>query len=51
MNLISINQMVFNAMKKPKQLIIIQENPKRRIFDIGGGDAGVIAQAGRRHNV
>lgn len=46
MNLISIFQMMFNAMVKPRQHIIIQEIPKGQVIDIGGGGEGVIAQAG-----
>jgi ubiquinone/menaquinone biosynthesis C-methylase UbiE len=46
MNLISIIQMLFNAVAKPRQHIVIQEVPKGRVIDIGGGGEGVIAQAG-----
>jgi len=46
MNIISIIQMLFNAMAKPKQHIVIQEIPKGQVLDIGGGGEGVIAQAG-----
>lgn len=46
MNLISIIQMLFNAMAKPKRHIVIQEIPKGQVIDIGGGGEGIIAQAG-----
>ncbi len=46
MNIISIIQMLFNAMAKPKQHIVVQEIPKGQVIDIGGGGEGVIAQAG-----
>jgi ubiquinone/menaquinone biosynthesis C-methylase UbiE len=46
MKLFSIAQMIVNALVKPKQPISIQEIPKGRVLDIGGGGEGVIAQAG-----
>ena len=46
MNLFSTVQMIFTAVTKPKQHISIQEIPKGRVIDIGGGGEGVIAQAG-----
>ena len=46
MKLFSIAQMIVNALVKPKQHISIQEIPKGRVLDIGGGGEGVIAQAG-----
>jgi ubiquinone/menaquinone biosynthesis C-methylase UbiE len=46
MNFFSIIQMMFNAITKPKQQISIQEIPKGRLLDIGGGGEGVIARAG-----
>ena len=38
--------MIFNALVKPKQYILIQELPKGRLIDIGGGGEGVISKAG-----
>jgi ubiquinone/menaquinone biosynthesis C-methylase UbiE len=46
MKLFSIVQMIFNALTKPRQHILIQEIPRGRVIDIGGGGEGVIAQAG-----
>jgi ubiquinone/menaquinone biosynthesis C-methylase UbiE len=46
MNLFSSVQMIFTALTKPEQHIPIQEIPKGRVIDIGGGGEGVIAQAG-----
>ncbi len=46
MQLFSIAQMMFNAMSKPKQRILIREILIGRVIDIGGGGEGVIAQAG-----
>jgi ubiquinone/menaquinone biosynthesis C-methylase UbiE len=46
MNFFSMVRMMFNAITKPKQHIVIQEIPKGRVIDIGGGGEGVIAQAG-----
>ncbi len=46
MNLFSIAQMIVNALVKRRQHITIQEIPKGRVLDIGGGGEGVIAQAG-----
>jgi len=46
MSLFSTVQMIFTAVTKPKQHISIQEIPKGRVIDIGGGGEGVIAQAG-----
>ena len=46
MKLFSIVQMMFNALTKPKQHILIREIPTGRVIDIGGGGEGVIAQAG-----
>ena len=42
----TIIRMIINALVKPKQHILIQEIPKGRVIDIGGGGEGVIAQAG-----
>jgi ubiquinone/menaquinone biosynthesis C-methylase UbiE len=38
--------MIFNALAKPKQHIVIQETPQGSVIDIGGGGEGVIAQVG-----
>jgi len=38
--------MMFNAITKPKQHIVIQKIPIGKVIDIGGGGEGVIAQAG-----
>jgi ubiquinone/menaquinone biosynthesis C-methylase UbiE len=46
MKLFTIVQMSISALKKPKQHILMQEIPKGRLLDIGGGGEGVIAQAG-----
>ena len=46
MKLVLVVQMMFNALAKPKQQIVIQEIPQGRVIDIGGGGEGVIAQAG-----
>ncbi len=46
MNPFSIVQMMFNALTKPKQHVVIQEIPPGKVIDIGGGGEGVIAQAG-----
>lgn len=46
MDLFSIAQMIFNAMIKPKQRIVIHEIPKGRVIDVGGGGEGVIARVG-----
>lgn len=46
MKLISVIQMLFTAMVKPRRHIVIQEIPKGQVIDIGGGGEGVIAQAG-----
>jgi len=46
MKLILVVQMMFNALAKPKQHIVIQGIPQGRVIDIGGGGEGVIAQAG-----
>ena len=46
MKLLSIAQMILNALVKPKQQIPIRELPGGRVLDIGGGGEGVIAQAG-----
>jgi ubiquinone/menaquinone biosynthesis C-methylase UbiE len=46
MKLFSIAQMMFNAMTKPKQHIVIREIPNGKVIDIGGGGEGVIAQVG-----
>lgn len=47
MKLVLVVHMIFNALAKPKQHIVIQEIPQGRVLDIGGGGEGVIAQAGR----
>ena len=51
MKLLSMAQMVFDALAKPKQHIAIQEIPQgrvplARVIDIGGGGEGMIARAG-----
>jgi ubiquinone/menaquinone biosynthesis C-methylase UbiE len=46
MKLWSIVQMMFTALAKPKQRIPIEDTPKGRVLDVGGGGEGVIAQAG-----
>ena len=51
MKLALVVHMIFNAMAKPKQHIVIQKVPQghvpgARVIDIGGGGEGVIAQAG-----
>ena len=46
MKLVLVVQMMFNALAKPKQHIVIQETPPGRVIDIGGGGEGVIARAG-----
>ena len=46
MKVLSFIQMIFNALAKPKQRILIQAIPKGRVLDIGGGGEGVIAQVG-----
>lgn len=46
MKISSIVRMIINALAKPKQRILIQQVPKGRVIDIGGGGEGVIAQAG-----
>ncbi|MCI0478088.1 MAG: hypothetical protein L0Y55_17740, partial [Anaerolineales bacterium] len=46
MKLFSIVQMVFSALTKPKQHILIREIPQGRLLDIGGGGEGVIARIG-----
>ena len=46
MKVLSIIQMIINALVKPKQRILIQKIPEGRVLDIGGGGEGVIAQAG-----
>lgn len=46
MKLWSILQMMFSALAKPRQRIPIQDSPKGRVLDIGGGGEGVIARAG-----
>ena len=43
---ILVVQMMFNALAKPKQHVVIQEIPQGRVIDIGGGGEGVIARAG-----
>jgi hypothetical protein len=39
-------RMILNALAKAKQPISIQEIPKGKLIDIGGGGEGVIARAG-----
>ena len=46
MKLVLVVHMIFNALAKPKQRIVIQETPQGSVIDIGGGGEGVIAQAG-----
>ena len=46
MKLVLVVQMMFNALVKPKQHIVIQEIPQGNVIDIGGGGEGVIAQIG-----
>jgi ubiquinone/menaquinone biosynthesis C-methylase UbiE len=46
MNLSTTIRMIFNALSKPKQHILIGDIPTGHILDIGGGGEGVIAQAG-----
>jgi ubiquinone/menaquinone biosynthesis C-methylase UbiE len=51
MKLALVVHMIFNALAKPKQYIVIQKVPQgrvpgARVIDIGGGGEGVIAQAG-----
>ena len=46
MKLAIVVHMMFNALAKPKQRIVIQETPQGSVIDIGGGGEGVIAQAG-----
>lgn len=46
MNLLSIIQILVNALSKPKQRISIQDLPQGSTLDIGGGGEGVIAQIG-----
>jgi ubiquinone/menaquinone biosynthesis C-methylase UbiE len=46
MKLLSMVQMVLDALAKPKQHIAIQNVPQGRVLDIGGGGEGVIARAG-----
>lgn len=46
MNLVSILRMMFSALTKPKQRVLIQHIPPGRLLDIGGGGEGVIPQAG-----
>ena len=46
MKLALVVHMIFNALAKPKQHIVIQKVPQGHVLDIGGGGDGVIAQAG-----
>ena len=46
MKLVLLVHMIFSALAKPKQHIVIQEIPQGNVIDIGGGGEGVIAQAG-----
>ena len=46
MKLVLVVHMIFNALTKPKQHIVIQKVPQGHVIDIGGGGEGVIAQAG-----
>ncbi|PKO13395.1 MAG: hypothetical protein CVU39_19525 [Chloroflexi bacterium HGW-Chloroflexi-10] len=46
MNLSTTIRMLFNALTKPEQHILIGDIPAGHILDIGGGGEGVIAQAG-----
>ena len=46
MKLFSIVQMIFAALTRPRQHILVGEIPGGRGIDIGGGGEGVIAQAG-----
>ena len=42
----AIAQMVFSALTKPRQHVVVREIPPGRILDIGGGGEGVIARVG-----
>ncbi len=46
MKVFSIAQMMFQAVTTPKQRLVMQEIPRGRVIDIGGGGEGVIAQLG-----
>ena len=39
-------RMIFDALAKPKQHIVIPDIPQGQVIDIGGGGEGVIARAG-----
>jgi ubiquinone/menaquinone biosynthesis C-methylase UbiE len=43
---LSVVRMVVNALVKPTQRIWIQDIPRGRVIDIGGGGEGLIARAG-----
>jgi len=44
MSVILMIRMIFNALLKPKQKIILMNLPDGKVIDIGGGGEGVIAQ-------
>jgi SAM-dependent methyltransferase len=46
MELLSVVQMIVNALTKPKQQVILEAIPAGRVLDVGGGGEAVIAQAG-----
>jgi ubiquinone/menaquinone biosynthesis C-methylase UbiE len=46
MSIIANMRMIIDALVKPEQYISIEETPKGRVIDIGGGGEGIIAQAG-----
>jgi len=46
LNPLAIVQMIWDALTKPRQHVVVQEIPPGRTLDIGGGGEGVIAQAG-----
>jgi ubiquinone/menaquinone biosynthesis C-methylase UbiE len=46
MKLLSMVRMIFRAVTTPRQRVLVQEIPKGRVIDIGGGGEGVIARAG-----
>ena len=46
MKFLSIVQMMFSALVKPRQHILVSEIPTGRVIDVGGGGEGVISQCG-----
>ncbi len=42
----AVVQMIWNALTKPRQHVVVREIPPGKTLDIGGGGEGVIAQAG-----